>query len=259
LRRKNEQATTHLVDGVVGVRGITDGVGTTDESLERNVGHESTKSAKTLPRVLVKEPHRDVERRTTPALKSEGVLKGVRSLLGDVGHVDGTKTSREKRLVGVAPSRVHDEDAGVLADGLGEAFGTLLLDDVPPSGLARLGGVERLGLVLRVDEGRNGDLLVNADVAGLTLDRRTVNGEVSEVGEELLGAVLRLDEVEELGGVVDERRPGVAFDIGGVGEDAEEEGDVGLDTTDAELDEGAKHLATSDLEGSALRGALHEK
>ena len=41
----------------------------------------------------------------------------------------------------------------------------------------------------------------------LTFDRAAVDGEVTEVGEELLGTVLALDELEELGGVVDELWP----------------------------------------------------
>lgn len=96
----------HLVDGVVGVRGVSDGVGTTNESLERNVRDELAKGAETLPRILVEETHRDVESGTSPALESVGVLESVRSLLGDVGHVDGTETSGEERLVGITPGRV---------------------------------------------------------------------------------------------------------------------------------------------------------
>lgn len=81
-------AGTHLVDGVVGVTGVPDGVGTSDEGLEGDVGDESSKRAETLPGVLVQESHGDVERRSTPALESEGVLESVTRLLGDVDHVD---------------------------------------------------------------------------------------------------------------------------------------------------------------------------
>lgn len=118
--------------------------------------------------------------------------------------------------MGVTPGGVHDEDSRVVADGLGESLGSLLLDDVTPSSEAGLGGVERLGLVLGVDEGGDGDVLEESRLSDLSLDRRSVDDEVSEVGEDLLGSVLTRDEVEKGGSVVDELRSGRSVDVLGL-------------------------------------------
>lgn len=180
--------------------------------------------------------------------------------------------------MGVSPGGVHDEDSRVVANGLGESLGSLLLDDVTPSSEAGLGGVERLGLVLGVDEGGDGDVLEESGLSNLSLDRRSVDDEVSKVGEDLLSSVLTRDEVEEGGGVVDELRgecqstlldecsnrsthsgPRLSSDKRVVRENTEKEGDVGLDSSDPKLDEGTEHLATSDLECRSVSGALDQK
>jgi hypothetical protein len=53
--------------------------------------------------------------------------------------------------------------------------------------------------------------------------------------------------------------PGLAADEDIGSQQAEEERDVGLDTTDTELDEGAEHLAPSHLVGRAANSALDEQ
>ena len=105
----------------------------------------------------------------------------------------------------ITPCSVHDENTRVLAHGLGECLGTLLDDDVAPADLAREGRVERRALgVFAVDKFGDVDLVPEAGFAGLALDRGAVDGEVSEVSEELLSTVLALNELEPLGSIVDE-------------------------------------------------------
>lgn len=68
--------------------------------------------------------------------------------------------------MGVTPGGVHDERAGVSADGLGEGFGALLNDDVPPPDLIGHGGVEYgIGGVFARVEGRNDDFVFEAGFA----------------------------------------------------------------------------------------------
>lgn len=98
-----------IVDGIVRVRSVTDSVGTSDQSLQRDVGDQLPQSPQPDPRVLVEEPHRDIKGGTTPTLERVGVLEGVRSLSGDVGHVNGSHTGSKERLVGVSPCSVHDK------------------------------------------------------------------------------------------------------------------------------------------------------
>jgi hypothetical protein len=98
----------------------------------------------------------------------------------------------------------HDEDSRVVTNSLGESFGSLLLDDVTPSDSAGHRGVDRLGVVLGIDESGDGDLVEESGLSNLSLDARAVDDEVSEVGEDLLSSVLTRDEVEERRSVVDE-------------------------------------------------------
>jgi len=69
--------TNSLVDDVVGVVGVSDGVGASQQHLERNVGDQLTQFCSTLPRTLVQEPHRHVERRayTEPQTTTKCVNK----------------------------------------------------------------------------------------------------------------------------------------------------------------------------------------
>jgi hypothetical protein len=87
----------------------------------------------TLPWILIQEPHSHVKRRATPAFKRVRIGECPTRLLGDIGYVDRAQTGGEQRLVRIAPCSVHNECAGVLADGLGESFWSFLDDDVPPT------------------------------------------------------------------------------------------------------------------------------
>lgn len=84
--------------------------------------------------------------------------------------------------MGITPGRVHDEHAGVLANGLGERLGALLDDDVAPAELAWHGGVE-WGAVGVFAVGELGDVDFGSEtrLALLALDGRAVDGEVAEV------------------------------------------------------------------------------
>ncbi|KMU86024.1 hypothetical protein CIHG_03555 [Coccidioides immitis H538.4] len=131
-------------------------------------------------------------------------------LLCDVDQIDCSDTGGEERLVGVAPCGVHDQAALVGTDGLGERGGTLLVEDLLPPLLAGDGDVD--GCSGLVDDGGHADGALELGLADLALDPAAVDGNVAEVGEELLGAVLAADEGEELGGVVDEGGPAGALD-----------------------------------------------
>jgi hypothetical protein len=136
--------------------------------------------------------------------------------------------------MGITPCGVHDQASLVSANRLCESFGTILKDDVPPSLSARYGGVDLLAVV--VVDGRNGDNALELGLADLALDLAAVDSKVTEICEKLLSTVLGADQVEESGGVVDEGCPTLAVDEGGMCEELDQEGNVGLDTTDTELD-----------------------
>ena len=93
-----------LVDDVIGVRGVTDGVGAAEEHLEGDVWHLLAQLLEALPRALVEEAHRDVKGGAAPHLHRESLLEGVRRVVGACEELVGAHPRREKRLVGVAPA-----------------------------------------------------------------------------------------------------------------------------------------------------------
>jgi len=58
--------------------------------------------------------------------------------------------------------------------------------------------------------------------------------------------------------IIDEGGPASSFDESGMCEKLDQEWNVGLDTTNTELDEGAKHLSSDNLVGRAMAGALNQ-
>ena len=104
----------------------------------------------------------------------------------------------------ITPGGVHDEHTGVFTDGLGESLGTVFDDDVTPSLLTRNRAIEggTVGVVA-VLEGGNNDLILETGFTLLTSNGTAVDGEITEVSEQLLRAVLALYELEKVGRVVD--------------------------------------------------------
>ena len=234
-----------MEDGVVGKRRVRNTVGSTEKHLERNVGYQLAHLPQAVPGVLVQEAHGNVEGGATPALQSPGVGVCVGGLLGDVEKVNSSHTGGQERLMSITPCGVHDKTALVLTDGLGESLRTLLEEDVPPALLAWLGGVDLVSAV--VGEGRDGDHALELGLANLTLDLAAVDSKITEVGKELLSTVLGADEIEKRRCVVDEGSPALSVNECGVCEELDQEGNVGLDTTDTELNQRTKHLSAGDF------------
>lgn len=74
----------------------------------------------------------------------------------------------------------------------------------------------------------------------------------------LLGSVLGANEIEQLRGIINEGGPAVTLNKGRMSEEGSQERNVGLDSTDTELDQSSKHLASSDLVSGTMTGALHQ-
>lgn len=145
----------------------------------------------------------------------------------------------------------------VVPDSLGEGLGTLFDDNVPPTGQARLASVNRF--TLSVHNRGDHSFSLETGLAHLALDGRSVNGKVTEVGEKLLGSVLRVNKLEEFGGVVDEGGPGLTRLEDFVSEKTDQEGNVGLDTSNTELDQRTEHLPPSNLISSTANGTLDKQ
>lgn len=141
----------------------------------------------------------------------------------------------------ITPGGVHDEASRVLSNSLCESGGSFLYENVAPTLLAR--SIHGNRLIVVVCEGRDDDIALELGFADLTLDRGSVDCEISKVLEELLGSVLRANEVEELWRVIDEGGPALAVDESRVSKEGTQERNIGLDTADTELDERTKHLS----------------
>ena len=161
----------------------------------------------------------------------------------------------------VTPCSVHNQCAGILPNSLCECLGSVLDNDVPPSDLARHASIEWRSIhwIVAVLQPGYNKLGLEAWFANLTLDRTAVDGKVAKICEELLCTVLGLDKLEQIWSIIDESRPGLATDEDIVGEKTEQEGDIGLDTSNTELDEGPKHLPSSYLIRSTTHGNLDEQ
>jgi hypothetical protein len=85
----------------------------------------------------------------------------------------------------------------------------MLDDDVTPADSARNGCVKRRALrIFPVSQLGNDEVCLETGLSNLTHDRTAVDGEVSKVGEQLLGTVLTLDKLEEIRGIVNELKYG---------------------------------------------------
>lgn len=245
-----------VFNSIVGERRVSNAVGTTEKHLERNVRNKLSHLAETVPGVLVEESHGDVKGSTTPALQTVEVGQGVAGLLGNAEKVNSSDTSGKQRLVSISPGGVHEQTTLVLANGLGEGLGALLEENVSPSLLARLADIDLL--TIGVDDLRENNLTLELGLANLSLDRAAVDGDVSKIGQQLLGTVLATNEVKELRGIINKGSPAVAVDEGGVGEKRGKERDICLDASDTELDQGTEDLSTSNFIGRAVACALDQ-
>lgn len=172
-------------------------------------------------------------------------MESMAGLPGDVQEIDSPHTGGEQRLMGITPGGVHEKAALVVTDSLGEGLGALLQDDLAPALGAGLGDVDLVaGLVEQLG---NDDVALELGLANLALDAASVDSEVTQVRQQLLGTVLAADEIVERLLVIDEGCPNLAFDECGVRQEVAKERNVRLDTADAELDEGAENLAPGDL------------
>ncbi len=85
-----------------------------------------------------------------------------------------------------------------------------------------------------------------------------VDDHVAQVGQQAGGAQLAQVKLEQLGTVVDEAGAGLAADEVGGGDDVVEEGNVGFDSADAELVEGAFHALEGERESWREGGDLDQ-
>mmetsp|Transcript_28097 Transcript_28097/g.68143 ORF Transcript_28097/g.68143 Transcript_28097/m.68143 type:complete len:376 (+) Transcript_28097:2307-3434(+) len=165
----------------------------------------------------------------------------------DREDVLGAHARRKQRLVRVAPRGVGEEEALVLPHGLCEGLRPALLKHLLQPARPHARGRRRNE---RRHAGSDGTRGAGGGAA--------VDDQVAQVVEQLLPAVLVVHELKQLGGCADEGGGGLAGDELRVAEHVEDEWEVGLDATDARLDERAGQLIRSLLEVERRGGHLHE-
>ncbi|GIW15948.1 MAG: hypothetical protein KatS3mg063_1801 [Tepidiforma sp.] len=121
-------AVAELIDDVIGVVAVADGVLAAEEHLGGRLLEPLFDFAEALPRVLLEEAEAGIEGGAAPAF--DGVVADGVHELEDGDHVLGAHAGREERLVAIADGRFHDADFGhvfVPRGECGEAWARLLL------------------------------------------------------------------------------------------------------------------------------------
>ena len=166
-----------VADDVVGVVGVADAVGAAQQHLQEQVGDPLAQQRQPLPRILVEEPHGDVEGGAAPALEREELRQAAGVGVGAGDQVVGAHARRQQRLVRVAHGRVGDQHPRLLAHPARRR---------PPgpsrssSGLVPAARVERDRELRRLGRARIGARAGAAGHLGMAVDRH-----VGDVGQEL--------------------------------------------------------------------------
>ncbi len=234
---------------VVGIVGVADAVGPAQEHLEEHIGDLLAQLAQAGVGALVQEAHRGVKGRAAPHFHTEEVGQATGHDRGDLEHVVAADAGGEQALVGVAEGGVGHQQALLFAHPLGEFGGSELLELLA-------GAVGRGGLMVPL--GHDQRQVAIGLRAALDL-RVAVDDDLPEVAQELGRAVAPGRETEQLRRGINERGGGPALDENGVGDDVFEEGDVGLDPTDAHLAQGAVHAVNRPLEGGVGGSELDQQ
>lgn len=199
----------------------------------------------------MEESQRHVKGGTTPALQAVEVGKGVASFLGNAQEINGSDSGGQQRLVGISPCSVHEKAALVITNSLGKGLGALLKNDASPTLLRGLADVNLLAG--GSEEFGRDDLALELGLANLARDRAAVDGNIAEVCQQLLCTVLATHKVEQLRGIVDEGCPAISINKGGVCQKGSQEGNVGLDTSDTELNKGTEDFSAGDFVCASMR------
>ncbi len=220
-----------LLDHVVRIVRVAQGVRGPQQHLEQDVRDPLAQIGQSLPGTFLEEPHGRVERRPAPHLDGEQLRAGARVGVGDGQHVVGAHASRQQRLMGVAERGVGQQQLILLSDPLAELFGPHVQK------LLAVAGRDRL---LVVEHGPRGGIAAN--LGRRVLDQGVpVDDDFRQVRQQLGGAVLARHEVEQFRRFIDELGGEAPLDELGVGDQVDQERNIGLHTADAKFRESALH------------------
>mmetsp|Transcript_21716 Transcript_21716/g.28550 ORF Transcript_21716/g.28550 Transcript_21716/m.28550 type:complete len:305 (-) Transcript_21716:529-1443(-) len=172
---------TEFVNNIVGVVGVSNSIGTTEEHLEWNIRNLFSQLFKTIPGIFTKESHGNIEGGTTPHFQGECIGK---CRIGGIGTIDkflSTKTCGKERLMSITPGGIGNEKSLVFTDSLGKSLRTLLQKNVTHTSL-----LSRFGLEIG-RENRLGNILqcrIHLGFVRTQFDGVTIDGKIGEVSDQ---------------------------------------------------------------------------
>ncbi|KAH3659409.1 hypothetical protein OGATHE_006293 [Ogataea polymorpha] len=235
-----------VVYGVVRQRRVRHTIRSSQKHLEWDVWHGFSQLSESVPRILVQETHSNVESGTSPTFQGEGVSKGMGRSRSNVQQVYGSNSGCQKRLVSVSPGSVHDQATIESPNLVGKLLRTVV-QKVLSKGFWRRSVLDIDIPAVNVVDHRDVSISGQLWQTNLALDRRSVDTEIGKVREQLLSSVLGLHHLEQRRSVVDECRPAVARNERWMGQKSQQERNVGLDTSNSELNQSPDHLSSGNL------------
>lgn len=131
---KTHRKVAELVNYVVGVVCVADGVGTSQQHLEGNIRDAVSHFFEAFPWAFVQESQADVESCSTPVLEGVEVVELVGDERRNFEQIVSSDASGQQRLMSVAESRVHQQKVFLGSHGLGESSWALSLQNVTQAG-----------------------------------------------------------------------------------------------------------------------------
>jgi len=147
----------------------------------------------------------------------------------------------------ITPGCIHNQAAMVSPNGLGKTLGAFFEDNIPPTFCAGYRGIN-FGTTAVVN-GRDGNDALKLWLANLALDLTTIDSKITKIRKQFLGSVLGANQIEKRRCIINKGSPALAFDEGWVCQKLYQEGNVGLDAADTELNQSTKHFSADYLIG----------
>src|SRR5579864_6831812 len=222
--------TNEFRNHIIGIGGVADGVGSPEEHLETDIGNAFAQLPQALPGVFVKETQGGVKGGAAPNFEAEELRETMRDSGSSGQQVVGAHSGGQQGLVRVAKRGVREQKALFGAGPLGERARPQLTEQLPSA----RGGFS----LFKFRDGRIPERLRNFLALDLGV---TVQNYIAKVEQELGGAVAPAWEVEEFGGVVEERSGDLAGAETRMIDHIFDKGDVGLHAANAEFAKRAVH------------------
>ena len=242
---------------VVGVVRVADRVRCPKQHLEQDVRDLLTQLSQSVPRALLVESHRRVERRPAPHLQREELWAEPSIRAGDIQQVMRAKPGGQQRLMSISHRGVGDEQPLLGKNPLSKFLRGLVVPELFSQCFeARLGSVGDRCVQIEIRQ-RSGSSIDLRGRCGVNLAR--IQDRVGEERKNLRRTVFPRRELEQLGRLVDEPRRETTGHEFWVGHDLNEERNVRLHAPHTELLQHSLHAGGRILEPTASHRDLDQQ